>query len=330
MQRQICLSGPFELLLQDNNPKAPVCMKMLRCLSLCLLFLLPSLLKATVWTPETLPMVHLQDERKYVCNPDGVLSPQAVASADSILWHLEQKRGIETVVVVVKRLDGGDPYAFGMNLARKYGVGNKKQSSGLIVILSTEDRKYYILTGTGLEGALPDAICRRVENRQMLPALKKGDWDRAIVATVEAIARYVDGDESLVAGKGEDSENLHDMLLGFGMALVFGGGLIFLGLYSNRKGLCPRCHKGHLRMVKRTRVRVNDGSWCLRTIYRCPKCGYEKTKYEDDDRFGHTVAGGVMPPIFFGGFGGHGGGGGFRGGSFGGGSFGGGGSGGCF
>lgn len=330
MQGQICRNEPIKLLLQYHNPKAPARMKPFRCLLLCLFFLLPHWLKAMVWTPETLPMVHLQDSRKYVCNPDGVLSPQAVAVADSLLLHLEQKRGVETVVVAVKRIEGGDPYTFGMALSRKYGIGRKEQDSGLIIILATDDRKYYILIGKGLEGTLPDAICRRVENRQMLPALKKRDWDNAIVQTVYALARYVEGDKALVGDKADSEDNVLDMFLGLCIALLFGGALIFMGLSANRKGLCPKCRKGHLRIVKRTRVRTNDGAWCLRTLYRCPKCGHEKTEYEDDNRFGNTVAGGMMPPVFFGGFGGHGSGGGLQGGSFGGGSFGGGGSGGSF
>ena len=91
-----------------------------------------------------------------VCNPDGVLSADATQRTNLLLKALEKDKGIQTVVVVVKQLEGDDPYQFGMDLARKYGIGNK-QRTGLIVILATEDRSYQILTGNGLEGTLPDA-----------------------------------------------------------------------------------------------------------------------------------------------------------------------------
>lgn len=91
---------------------------------------------AEKWKPETLPMVFLQNDHRFVCNPDGVLSDTAVARADSILYALYKQQGVQTVVAAVKQLDGDDPYEFGMALARKYGIGNK-QSTGLIVILAT-------------------------------------------------------------------------------------------------------------------------------------------------------------------------------------------------
>mgnify|MGYP000106838020 CR=1 FL=1 len=43
----------------------------------------------TVWTVDNLPMVHLQDARRYVCDPDGLLSVAARDSADRMLARLE-------------------------------------------------------------------------------------------------------------------------------------------------------------------------------------------------------------------------------------------------
>ena len=51
-----------------------------------------------VFTPDNLPKVHLQDRTKYVCNPSGILSQAATDSIDAMLYRLEEKTGIETVV----------------------------------------------------------------------------------------------------------------------------------------------------------------------------------------------------------------------------------------
>lgn len=299
-----------------------------------LLALLPLTLKAEKWTPETLPMVYLEDSTRYICNPDGVLSPQATAQGDRILRALETDKGVQTVVVAVKQLEGDDPYTFGMALGRKYGIGSKKQRTGLIIILATEDRSYQILTGNGLEGTLPDAICRRIQNRKMVPELKRGNWDGAILNTLESIDHYVRLDPALRAETKENSgATSKKALIGFSIAMaILGGCLLFAVAIVRIENKCTNCRQAQMRPVKRQRMRhPGTGRWYIHTTLRCPRCGHEKTVDEDEDD--HFANGGPVPPFFMGGGRmGRGGSssGGFGGGIFGGGSFGGGGSGGRF
>ncbi|MBR4296695.1 MAG: TPM domain-containing protein [Bacteroidaceae bacterium] len=282
------------------------------------------------WTPETLPMVHLQDSTRYVCNPDGVMSSPTTHKVDSILLKLEQDKGVETVVVVVKSIEGDDPYQFGMELGRKYGVGDKKQNSGLIVILCTEDRSYQILTGRGLEGTLPDAICRRVENRVMIPLLKEQQWDAAILETMKALEGIIRQDPSLMR-EWEDQEADPIILIIF---IVIIGAAIFslykMAAVANTR-ICPRCQQKTLKKSGGTTLRTKSG-YFRRTMWRCKQCGYEEHNDTPTSPPNHNSSNGIPPILFpFGGGSSRGfGGGGFGGGSFGGGSFGGGGSGGRF
>ena len=282
------------------------------------------------WTVETLPMVHLQDSTRYVCNPDGVMSTTATREVDALLLKLEQDKGVETVVVVVKSIEGDDPYRFGMELGRKYGIGRKEQNSGLIVILCTHDRSYQILTGRGLEGTLPDAICRRVENRVMVPLLKKQQWDDAIFETMKALDGILRKDPNLKREIAEDETHPIIILL----ILAFIACAIYSFYQAAKKAstqVCPNCRQKTLSRISVSTVRTQSG-YFRRTTWRCKQCGYEK---HDDTPTNSNSSGGGMPPIYFpygsggrrtGGFGG----GGFGGGAFGGGSFGGGGSGGRF
>lgn len=294
---------------------------MRKTLTILLLAMLLSLLsKAESWTPETLPMVHLQDARRYVCNPDGVLSQAATDSTDRILYALERDKGVQTVVVVVKRIEGADAYQFGMDLGRKYGVGSKTQRTGLILILSTEDRLYQILTGNGLEGTLPDAICRRIENRVMVPLLKEEKWDSAIVCTIKSIDGYVRGDESLKAEAADDED---DVAATSGMVIAILFVIIFFIAVSRsiHRLKCPHCKKTYMRVARRQRVKVGGlRAWQQRITYRCPRCGHEEVRYEDDSGFNGGI---FVPPVYMGGTGGIGSGGGFSAGSFGGGGSGG-------
>lgn len=319
-------------------------MKLLRLLTVSLLFtlLLPLAVWGEGWTPETLPMVHLQDRTRYVCNPDGVIAPAYADSVDAVLRRLEDSVGVQSVVVVVKHLEGDDPYTFGMELGRRYGVGQKGLNTGLIVILASEDRSYQILTGEGLEATLPDAICSRVERRVMLPYLKAGKWDEAVLQTVKALAAYAEGDDTLARAGGEGagkrpSKKGNGILLQFIITAIVLLCILRPAFCTGSRRRCPKCGgKRTLRRQSSTRVTVK-GRTKLRTVWVCKQCGHREVRDNDvppDTGYGTRRRG--LGPIFTsggltgGGFGGSSGGGGFSGGSFGGGSFGGGGAGGRF
>lgn len=290
------------------------------------------LLYADTYTVDNLPMVYLQDKTKHVVNPDGILSAQTVQQMDSLLYRLETEKGVQSVVAVVERIEGGECYDFAITLGNKLGVGNR-QNTGLIILLSTQDRCYQILTGEGLEGTLPDAICRRIENRRMVPYLKTGDWDTAMLQTVSAVCSVIRGDDSLLHdGSGQPTGTKGYGLMWLALAIVTGGFLI--SIYSNRKrNTCPRC--GHSPMHRtNSQVRVDrfQGIEHHTVYYRCPKCEHTVSRSHDEP-FDNGTGFGGFPPVagpFHRGFGGGGFGGGFSGGSFGGGSFGGGGAGGKF
>ena len=285
--------------------------------------------EATLWTPETLPMVHLQDASKWVCNPDGILGAEAVDSVDMMISRLEREKDIQAVVVVVRRTKDNDCYAFCMALAKKYGIGGKNTNRGLIMMVSTEDREYRILTGTGLEGTLPDAICKRVELKIMVPRMKAADWDGAIVEGMKAIAQYIDGDDTLLKDTATEDDLSPTaalvLMVCLGMLIGFFIVAIILSMYK----VCPRCGKRRLYATKQTRLYTRGNTDYYSVTYVCSHCKYSETKTErgPHNHGGNAIAGGS---ILGGSMRGGSWGGGFGGGSFGGGSFGGGGAGGRF
>ncbi len=308
-------------------------MRTIACILSLLLYAaghLPEALAGT-YTTDNLPMVYLQDRTRHVVNPDHILSPQAVQRMDTLLHRLETEKGVQSVVAVVERIEGGDCYEFAITLGNKLGVGNR-QNTGLIILLSTQDRCYQILTGEGLEGTLPDAICRRIENRKMVPYLKTGDWNRAMTETVAAVCGVIQGDASLL-NPGAEEKDTDGYLLWWAFFLI-PVGMVFLSWYANRKrSTCPKCGKRPLRRIS-SQVRTDrvNGVKHHEEYYRCPHCGHTQCRSHDEPFDNGTGFGGFPPVVgpFHRRFGGGGGGRRFSGGRFGGGSFGGGGAGGRF
>ena len=129
-------------------------------------------------------MVHLQDARRYVSNPDGILSETTVYAIDTTLYALERETGIQTLVVAVGQIEGGDCFDFAYRLGRENGVGRKETDNGLVILLVTGERCIQFATGYGLEGDLPDAICKRIQVRYMNPHFSKDEWDAGMLEGV--------------------------------------------------------------------------------------------------------------------------------------------------
>ena len=291
------------------------------CSLLCLLGNIS--LQAKEYTIKEIPMVHLQDRTRYVSNPDGILSESAVATMDQILYQLEQNTGIQTLVVAVTGIEGGDCFDFAYRLGKEMGVGQKERDNGLVILLSTDERCIQFATGYGLEGVLPDAICKRIQSRYMVEPFGKGDWDTGMVEGIRAVNGYLDGSMENIGG--EEEEDMLPLYI-FGAFMMGGLGLFgFSVWYQNR---CPKCKKHKIQRISSRTIERANGYITEETTYLCQNCGHtftRKTKSTDPNYRGPRSGG---PTIFMGGggFGGRGGGG-FSGGSFGGGSFGGGGAG---
>ena len=136
-------------------------------LFLCLA--LPLWMQAKVYTPDNLPKVHLQNKYRYLCDPEGILSSAATDSIDRMLYRLEQQTGIETVVAVVPSIGQAECFDFCHELLNSWGVGKKGKDNGLVILLVTDQRCIQFYTGYGLEGVLPDAICKRIQVQACCP-----------------------------------------------------------------------------------------------------------------------------------------------------------------
>lgn len=283
--------------------------------------------EAKNYTPQSVPNVQLSDARRFVSNPDAILSSEAVYRLDTTLYRLRESRIAEVAVVAVESIGFSEPREFATELFRHWRIGEKGRDNGLLVLLVLGQGAIEIETGYGLEGTLTDALCKRIIERRMIPSFKEGDFDGGMLLGVEAIAGVLSTSEvpEELAAK-EDDDALIGLGIFIGAAVIFFL-LIVLLLYLHSR--CPKCKKGTLvRTSDRVEISKNAYQRVYKVAFKCNKCGHIVWRNEADDISGGSggVGGG---PIIMGG-GGFGRGGGFGGGGFGGGFSGGGGAGGRF
>ncbi len=291
------------------------------CFLCCLLFPLQA---RQAYTPDNLPKVHLQNKYRYVCDPEDILQPAATDSIDRMLYRLEGQTGIETVVAVVPGIGDADCFDFCHRLLNSWGVGKNGKDNGLVILLVIDQRCIQFYTGYGLEGILPDAICKRIQTQAMIPYLKDGQWSEGMVAGVRAVCGVLDGsmkNDAVVGGQAGWQAFIVGIIIFCSIAFC----IVYLVWKRNK---CPQCGKRKLQRAGSRLVSIRDGVKTEDVIYICQHCGHVVTRRERNGGSNRGSGGGWGGPIIFGGgFGGFGGSGGFSGGSFGGGSGGGGGAG---
>ena len=157
---------------------------------LLLLLLVCSFARAAEYTVEQVPNVHLDDGRRFVSNPDGILSAKTVTQLDQMLFSMQEVNTSEVAVVALQSIGNTDPDVFSTELSSLWGIG-KQNDNGLLVLLVLDQRRIVFRTGYGLEGVLPDAICKRIQARYVIPQFREGNYDRGLLDGISAVVQIL-------------------------------------------------------------------------------------------------------------------------------------------
>lgn len=314
-------------------------MKKRTLLLLCTLLLLPlSMVMAKDDPPvatgkkyslETVPNVRLSNVMSHVSDPDGIIGPAYTARIDSVLNAVEDSTGCQVAVVALFSIGDVPPREFANELFKKWGIGKKGEDNGLLILLLTnkDERSVTFETGYGIEGDLPDAICKRIQMQYMIPEMSNRNFGAGMYQGVVATAHILLGYEGVVGDEGSDEG------WGAGDFTVLAIFLSFLSfaligpvrsLFPKR---CPNCGKRHYKRISQ-RITIQP-TYSRRgnrhEVWRCSSCGYTMEYDHPLSKLSNHSNGGGFPGGTWGG-GGSSWGGGSSGGSWGGGGSGGGGA----
>jgi uncharacterized protein len=222
----------------------------------------------------------------------GLLSEDQRESLNNKLLAFNDSTSTQIYVVTYDDLQGYPIAEFATSLGNEWKIGQQGKNNGIIMLVSPQNHQIAITTGYGLEGAVPDALAKRIIEKEMKPAFKEGNYYKGIDDATNTLMALTKGeytaDEYLK--KTESKDNIIPVIVLF---IVFF--IIFSSIRSKRRMYSPG---------------QAIPWWVLMTMMG-------SSEHSSKGKYGDFTSGG-------GGFGGFSGSGGFSGG--GGGSFGGGGA----
>ncbi len=142
-----------------------------------------------------------------------VVSDSTASQLNQTLADFERQTSEQIVVAVFPRMQSDssvDDYA--VRVFRAWKVGQKDKNNGAVLFVFVQDHRMYISVGYGLEGALPDALCKRIIDEQIAPRFKAGDFSGGLTAGVQGILAATKGEyqgngQTVADSDGQSSQN---------------------------------------------------------------------------------------------------------------------------
>lgn len=158
----------------------------------------------------------------------GTLAPADAAAIEQKLAAFEKQKGSQIAVLIVPTTQPEVIEQYSIRVAEAWKLGRKGVDDGVLLVIAKNDRKLRLEVGRGLEGAIPDAIAKRVTTDIIAPHFRKGEFAAGIQAGLDSVVKIIDGEPlpaaATTARKSSSSiENIEYLLIiGFVMVFVIG------------------------------------------------------------------------------------------------------------
>ncbi len=147
--------------------------------------------------------------RGYVNDFAGVLTPGEERRLESLCSTIWKEGHIAVAIAVLPGLEGEPPAEVRNRLYEAWGVGEKGDDRGLLILHAIRERRIEVEVGYGLEPDLPDARVGRILDRAVVPLLKAGKYAQAYESGILNLVASAVGEKELQRMLARGRVNVH-------------------------------------------------------------------------------------------------------------------------
>lgn len=171
----------------------------------------------------------------------GIMDPAQVQLLEDSLEYFSRTTSNQIVVMTVTNdiLDGLSLAEFGQEVGQKWGVGHKGSDNGVVVLIKPKTGddamgkgRAFISTGYGAEGPLPDLLCSKIVDNEMIPHFKENDYAGGVWAALDILEPALQGDFNTEEYVGDDAADAVLSIIVLIMIVCF----VFVVMKSNNNG----------------------------------------------------------------------------------------------
>ena len=145
----------------------------------------------------------------------NTLSASELGQLESKLVAYNDSTSTQIAIVMMRSVGQYDISDYAFRLGQAWGIGGGENDNGILILAAMDDRKVFIATGYGMEGAVPDALAKRIVENLILPNFRREAYYEGLNEATDMIIKLASGEY-----KAEDIESTGN-----------GGGAIFMILF---------------------------------------------------------------------------------------------------
>ncbi len=123
-----------------------------------------------------------------------LLSESQKSSLEQKLIRYSDTTSTQIVIAIISSTQGENINYLGAQWGEKWGIGQKNEDNGILILLAKDDRKVAIHTGYGTEHLLTDAMSKRIIERDIIPYFKQNDYYGGLNRGADAIFEVMTGE----------------------------------------------------------------------------------------------------------------------------------------
>ena len=132
--------------------------------------------------------------KAHVTDLTGTLSASQLRDLDSRLSDFERGKGSQIAVLMLPSTQPETIEEYSIRVADAWKIGRARVDDGVILVVAKDDRKLRVEVGRGLEGAIPDAVAKRVVSDVIAPHFRSGDFYGGVAAGTDALMKLIEGE----------------------------------------------------------------------------------------------------------------------------------------
>ncbi len=158
------------------------------------------------------------------------LTEAEVSQLENKLVAYNDSTSTQVTIVMIKSIGPYDISDYAFQLGDLWGIGQKDKENGILILAAMDDRKVFIATGYGMEGAIPDILAKRIVDQLIVPNFRMEEYYSGLDKATDMIFKLASGEYE--ADKALSEGNNSGALILF---LIFIFVFVILPLLKNRK-----------------------------------------------------------------------------------------------